>query len=244
MSVARLGSYSQMLQSLRQLLAAAPTPTRPTASATSPKPSASPLGRDVFISSFTRPAAPAAPLAADPNTFFFSQVLDARWNPNATAGNTNCGPASLAMALKALGLKPPGLVDATSSEAWIDRTRMAMAGDMDDFKLTSDDDVLRGALASGARAEKVYGMAGVEAAIAQGKPVVLAGNPVAYTNRFTDSQYAKFDGGHFILVTGIQGDKVSINDPQSRSGSLTISRAELAAYMAFKGWNVGVAVSK
>ncbi|MNX57341.1 hypothetical protein D3C86_881570 [compost metagenome] len=74
--------------------------------------------------------------------------------------------------------------------------------------------------------------------------MVLAGNPVAYTNRFTDSQYAKFDGGHFILVTGIQGDRVSINDPQSRVGSLTISRAELAQYMGFQGWNVGVAVSK
>ncbi|HEY9900610.1 MAG TPA: C39 family peptidase [Pantanalinema sp.] len=244
MSVARLGSYGQILQTLRQLLAAAPSQSRPGTPSTSASPSASPLGRDVFISSFSLPAAPKAPLSADPNTFFISQVLDSRWNPNATDGNTNCGPASLAMALKAVGLKPAGLVDATNSEAWIDRTRMAMEGDMDDFKLTSDDDVMRGALASGAQAEKVYGLAGVEAAIAQGKPVVLAGNPVAYAGRFAERQYAKFDGGHFILVTGIQGDKVSINDPQSRVGSLTISRAELSRYMAYQGWNVGVAVSK
>lgn len=238
MSVARLGSYSQMLQTLRQLLQAAPGQTRlPVPSPSAQRP-ASPLGRDVFISSLVRPA------ALDPNTFFISQVPDSRWNPNATDGNTNCGPASLAMALKALGLKPPGLVDAGNPEAWIDRTRMAMEGDMNDFRRTSDDDVLRGALASGAQAEKVYGLSGVEAAIAQGKPVVLAGNPTAYQDRLTDKQYAKFNGGHFILVTGIQGDKVTINDPQSRVGSLTISRAELARYMAYQDWNVGVAVSK
>lgn len=244
MSVARLGSYSQILQTLRQLLYAAPAQPRPDASSSNAQRPASTMGRDVFISSFPAPAAPKPPLAADPNTFFISQVLDSRWNPNANSGNTNCGPASLAMALKALGLKPPGLINATNSEAWIDRTRMAMMGDMNDFSLTSDDDVLRGALASGAKAEKVYGLSGVEAAIAQGKPVVLAGNPVAYEGRFTDAQYAKFDGGHFILVTGIQGDKVTINDPQSRAGSLTISRAELSQYMGYQGWNVGVALSR
>lgn len=233
MSVGRLGSYAEMLTALHQMVQAVPA-ARPV-----PVPPASyaPLGRDVFVPS-TRPAAP------DANTFFISQVRTDRWNPFANSGNTNCGPASLAMALKAVGIMPPGLQDPANPEAWIDKTRMAMEGDENDYKLTSDDDVLRGALRSGARAEKVYGLQGVEQALAQGKLVVLAGNPIAYATRFNDDQYAKFNGGHFILVTAIAGDRVTINDPQSRVGSLTISRAELAAYMAYKDWNVGVSVSR
>lgn len=233
MSVARLGSYADMLQALHRMVQTVPAarPALPQAPATS----YAPLGRDVF--------APSAPrFRPDPNSFFISQVRTDRWNPEANNGNTNCGPASLAMALKAIGLMPPGLTNAASPEAWIDKTRRAMEGDENDYKLTSDDDVLRGALASGARAEKVYGMQGVEQSLAQGKVVVLAGNPVGYASRFGDDQYAKFNGGHFILVTAVEGDRVTINDPQSRVGSLTISRAELAAYMAFKDWNVGVSV--
>lgn len=233
MSVGRLGSYAEMLRALHQMVQAVPA-ARPVSV---PLPSYAPLGRDVFLPS-VRPTAP------DSNTFFISQVRTDRWNPFANNGNTNCGPASLAMALKAIGIMPPGLQDPANPEAWIDKTRMAMEGDENDYKLTSDDDVLRGALRSGARAEKVYGLQGVEQALAQGKLVVLAGNPVAYEHRFSDDQYAKFNGGHFILVTAIAGDRVTINDPQSRVGSLTISRAELAAYMAFKDWNVGVSVSR
>lgn len=235
MSVGRLGSYADILQALHRMVQTMPaaTPVQPAA----PVPVYVPtIGRDIFVPSAPRPA-------RDPNTFFISQVRSG-WNPFANSGNTNCGPASLAMALKAVGLMPPGLQDPANPEAWIDKTRMAMEGVENDYKLTSDDDVLRGALASGARAEKVYGMQAVEQAMAQGKYVVLAGNPVAYTQRFAEDQYAKFNGGHFILVTGIQGDRVTINDPQSRVGSLTISRSELAAYMAFKNWNVGVAVSR
>lgn len=235
MSVGRLGSYSEILQALHRMVQTMPAarPVQPPLPATS----YAPLGRDVFMPSAPRPL-------RDANSFFISQVRTDRWNPEANNGNTNCGPASLAMALKAVGLMPPGLTNASSPEAWIDKTRLAMEGDENDYKLTSDDDVLRGALASGARAEKVYGLQGVEQALSQGKVVVLAGNPVAYTNRFTDDQYAKFNGGHFILVTSVEGDRVTLNDPQSRVGSLTVSRAELAAYMAFKDWNVGVSVSR
>lgn len=233
MSVAKLGSYADILTALHRMVQQA----APAAPAPVPAPPVyAPLGRDVFV--------PGARPAVDPNRFFISQVRTERWNPNATSGNTNCGPASLAMALKAVGLTPPGLQNPANPEEWIDKTRMAMEGDEDDFKLTSDDDVLRGALASGAKAEKVYDLSGVEQAVAQGRLVVLAGNPIAYENDFRDDQYAKFNGGHFILVTAIQGDRVTINDPQSKAGSMTISRAELAAYMAFKNWNVGVSISR
>lgn len=237
MSVARLGSYSDILFSLHRLVQALPSvdPSQPT----SPPP-LSALGMDTYV-----PRPPAAPpIASDPNRFFISQVRDPRYNPDAPSGNTNCGPTSLAMALKALGLQPPGLSNPGNPEAWIEATRMAMEGDTDSFKLTSDDDVLRGALKSGAQAEKVSGLQGVEQAVSEGKLVAVAGNPVAYENRLSNDQYAHFNGGHFILVSAIQGDQVTVEDPMSHMGSFTISRDELARYMGFQGWNVGVAVWK
>lgn len=227
MSVAKLGSYANLLVGLHRAVAQfAPAPVAPS------RPTPSPLGRDTFVSSLRR----------DPNSYFMSQIRDARWNPEATQGNTNCGPTSLAMALKALGLTPPGLTNPNSAEMWIDKTRRAMEGDENDFKLTSDDDVLQGALRSGAKAAKVHGLSEVEGALARGQLVALAGNPVGYGNRLGRDQYQSFNGGHFILVTGQQGDRFTINDPLSRVGSLSVSRAELAAYMAFQNWNTGVAV--
>jgi hypothetical protein len=38
------------------------------------------------------------------------------------------------------------------------------------------------------------------------------------------------------------GDRVWINDPLSKVGSLEITKAELQQYMSFQNWNVGVAV--
>jgi hypothetical protein len=146
------------------------------------------------------------------------------------------------MALKAFGLTPPGVSDLRNVEAFIDKARMAMMGTTNDLQLSSDDDVLRGALASGAQAQKVYGLENVERAITQGKLVVLAGNPAAYGHRFGDDQLQPFDGGHFITVTHMVGDRVWINDPLSSVGSLEITRAELQQYMAHQNWNVGVAV--
>lgn len=204
------------------------------------------LGQDHFVRSAGLPTAYTAPVTrripADPNSFFVTQFFHPFWNPQGPAGSTNCGPASLTMALKAFGLTPPGMSDPRNVEAFIDKTRMAMMGTTNDLQLSSDDDVLRGAMASGAQAQKVYGLENVERAIAQGKLVVLAGNPAAYGHRFGDDQLQPFDGGHFITVTHMVGDRVWINDPLSSVGSLEITRDELQRYMGYQNWNVGVAV--
>lgn len=205
---------------------------------------ASPLGQDHFVrTSGLAPApAPARRLLADPNAYFMTQFFHPRWNPQGPDGSTNCGPASLAMALKAFGISAPGASNPTNVEDVIDKTRMAMMGTQNDLQLSSDDDVLRGALASGAKAEKVHGLASVERAIAEGKLVILAGNPAAYGQRFREDQLTSFSGGHFITVTHMVGDRVWINDPLSHVGSLEITKSELQQYMAFQNWNVGVAV--
>jgi hypothetical protein len=177
------------------------------------------------------------------NRFFLSQS-PGTYNPQASLHNTNCGPTSLAMALLALGLHPPGLPQGATAEAWIDMARYAMRGDMNDFELTSDDDVLRGAIQSGARAWKIDSVDTLDGALASGALVALAGNPAAYAHRFDASSLKGFDGGHFILVAGKSGDRYVINDPLSRVGSLVVTREELARYMAYKNWNSGIAISR
>lgn len=268
MSVVLLGSYSAIRRAMGRPVQVAPEPL-PAASMPvlapkappAPKPAtpvapirpatpAPSLGRDTFVPG-VQPVVPPwrfTPLtpsvSRDPAAFFISQVLDARWNPNASKKNANCGPTSLAMALRALGMQPLGLLNPSDPEAWIDQTRWLMEGDKNDFKMTSDDQVLTGAVRSGARAEKVQGVKGVENALAQGKLVVVAGNPVAYQNRLSNAQYEHFNNGHFIMVSAVQGDRVTVHDPQAHIPSFEISRAELQAYMAYKNWNAGVAVWK
>lgn len=250
MSVVQLGSYSAIMRAMHRPVPVAPippavsaklvaTPVAPKAPSTPApvapiRPATPSLGRDAYV--------PSAP--RDPYAFFISQVPDSRWNPNATKGNANCGPTSLAMALRALGMQPLGLLNTKDPEAWIDQTRWLMERDKNDFRLTSDDQVLNGALQSGARAEKVRGVDGVEHAISQGKLVVVAGNPVSYQDRLSKAQYDHFNNGHFILVSAIQGDRVTIHDPQAHVPSFDISRAELQAYMGYKNWNAGVSVWK
>lgn len=184
------------------------------------------------------PARPGVP--SDPNAFFFNQFRHAKWNPNGPSRSANCGPASLAMALKAFGIVPPG-ADPGDPESMIDKTRRAMTGNEDDHAYTNVHAVLKGARAVGAEAEPVNGLGGVEAALADGRLVVLAGNPHAYGPRF-GGQMSQYDGGHFILVTGRTAGGFLINDPLSRVGSVEVSREELKTYMGYQGWNVGVAV--
>lgn len=249
-----LASYQSILQRLSVMVAGTTgRPPAPPVSGAMPAPTApprwlqptpSPLGHDQFIRSPGHSAAllPTRRPLADPNAYFATQFYHPRWNPQGPEGSTNCGPASLSMALRAFGLLPAGVSDPRNVEQIIDKTRMAMMGTENDQQLSSDDDVLRGALASGAKAEKVFGLPSVERAIAQGKLVVLAGNPAAYGHRFTEDQLKPFNGGHFITVTHMVGDRVWINDPLSSVGSLEISRAELQQYMGYQNWNVGVAV--
>ena len=187
--------------------------------------------------------AAGTPWAFQASRFFLAQD-PGPYNREASLNNTNCGPASLAMALLALGLQPPSLTTGATVENWIDATRLAMRGDTNDYELTSDDDVMQGARQSGAQAWKVRDLGSLDRALDAGALVVLAGNPAAYARRFDDRTLRSFDGGHMILVAGRAGDRYVINDPYSRVGSLVVSADELVRFMAHQGWNVGVAVSR
>lgn len=188
------------------------------------------------------PPAPATPSALNPNSFFMTQFVS-KWNPDGPSSSLNCGPTSLAMALKAFGKAPPG-GNPQDPEQFIEKTRLAMTGSTADT-LTTCAQVLHGAQASGLSASYVHGTSGVDGALASGKMVVACGDPIAYEGDLNGSTYgndARFNGGHFILVVASQGDRYVVDDPLSRVGSFTISRSQLASYLAYQGWNTGVAV--
>lgn len=202
-------------------------------------------GQPVADTGTASPASAAA--ASDPNAYFMTQSYDPTWNPNGPQLSEDCGPTSLAMALRAAGIAPPGVsvpTDASGNEAFIAATRQAMLPGSDSGTPTDATDVYNGAIASGANAAYVNSPAEVEAAVASGKQVVLAGDPVAYSARFPDM--SSYDGGHFILVTAVVGSGANkrylINDPLSHTGSVAITQQELETYMGYNGWNSGVAV--
>jgi hypothetical protein len=241
MSIGFLGSYTQLLAEMHAMVSAMPA-ARPVTPPPSPAASVSP-SLDTYVPAPSRPV-PAAPSLPDPSTYFISQIKDRNFNPDAPSNNRNCGPATLAMALRALGLRPPTLRNPNDTEAWVDAARYAMEGDTDKSKYTDEDQMLNGAIASGAKAYKVTSLDEVAQALQQGQLVALAGNPQSYENRLTNAQYNHFNGGHFILVTGVQGNTFTISDPQAHIPSITVSRDELRRYMAYQDWNVGVAIGR
>lgn len=188
--------------------------------------------------------APWPVLPSDPNQYFMSQMFDSKWNPSAPTWTQNCGPASLAMVLKAYNILPPLLSGFGNPQDLIHKVRRAMMGTEDDFQLSSLEDIERGASACGIQYERTYGLDEVRTAVQSGHLVILAGNPVAYNQRFTSSQYSGFDGGHFVLVTKMTSTQAYLNDPLSRMGNITVALSELERYMAYKSWNVGISVSR
>ena len=173
----------------------------------------------------------------DPQSYFICQLHDSRFNPDAPNTTADCGPTSLAMVLKAFG-KAPAEPDA---EALVDQVRYTMTGAVNHNALTTPDEILSAGQQYGLSGTKVSSVDQVESAVSRGQLVVLAGNPVAYNTGFSSQQYYPFSGGHFIVVTGVSGDRVTIDDPLSHVGAISISTAQLQQYMAYQGWNEGIA---
>lgn len=197
------------------------------------------IGRAIALAGLAL-ALGSGPVGADPkgNAFFISQMKDPTWNPEAPEWSANCGPACLAMALKAHGLSDPE----DSPQGLIRKVRLAMTGSADDLDVTSLEGIRRTAERYGLETGMVFGQEAVSAALAAGRMVVVAGNPRAYNTRFADREYQAFSGAHFVLVTGMDAAGYWVNDPLSRVGALSLSAAELAAFMGYRDWDTGVAI--
>jgi hypothetical protein len=175
----------------------------------------------------------------DPRSYFISQVFDEKFNPYAPRSTANCGPASLAMVLKAFGKAPAS----ANPQDLILKVRQAMTGRTDQNEYTNENQLKAAAAQYGVDSTDVSDIPGIERELAAGKLVILAGNPDAFNTGLSADQYFAFSGPHFIAVNAISGDKVVVSDPLSKVGPLVITRQQLQQYMSYRNWYSGVAFS-
>lgn len=178
----------------------------------------------------------------DPRNVHVTQI-PSRFNRTPTAGNKDCGPASVVMALKLVGLKLPGVTGSASAQGQINRARQ-LAGAGPSTQSTTNHELARVLERSGAVSHEVTSKDEVHNAVLAGQPVILNGNARnagAYGPSFKPSQLVPFDGAHWIVVSGFdtKSGTYLINDPLSKVGVLKVTPAQLEAYM---GGSLGIVV--
>lgn len=168
--------------------------------------------------------------------------------------NANCGPTSLVIALHSLGMRLPGEGAGMSAGQAVDLARRLMVADAgrdgvdalgeraegEHSTYTNFDDLMRGAHAAGARAERITPTAeSIRAALERGGRVIVSGTfegkqPLPWTgDRGSDNTSAP--GGatrHLIAVTGYnrQSNLFIVNDPARRK-PLSVSAEALERFM-------------
>lgn len=193
-----------------------------------------------------RSAAPAT--TAAPTRDYWSVHLSQyrnRFNPNGPAMAPNCGPASVAMALRMIGLDVPGAQGARDQRV-IDRARIIATGRNDTRVGTTDTELERVVNAAGGRWSESTNLEQLLGWARQGTPVILAGNPSqAWNRRYSSGQVYPFDGGHWVVVSGYDARTgwYVVNDPLSAIGPIYVSREELATYFSRNG-GLGIGVSR
>lgn len=163
-------------------------------------------------------------VSPDPEAYFITQYTNPRYHPQpAPADNANCGPTSLAMAIKAFDKVPSEL--SNDPEALIMAVRQALTGARDAGCWTYPAQFPAAARAFGLEAQIVRG--GAAAVLQQlaipGRMVVVNLNPApAYVDRLA----IPYSGGHFALATGVDNGKIRLSDPLA-PGPLTITAQQL-----------------
>ncbi|MDB5098115.1 MAG: hypothetical protein JWM80_2536 [Cyanobacteria bacterium RYN_339] len=157
--------------------------------------------------------------------FFLTQNRSDRYNPAQPPGsNANCGPASLAMALKAFGREPKDLAAPAQAHDLVKYVRKVMTGAQNEQTWTYPSQVEHGAQLLGLKAELVFSSRKIlEAMQEPGRMVVVNLNP---TPAYVDQLTVPYDGGHFALVTAVNGQQICLNDPLA-AHPINISQAQL-----------------
>ena len=180
---------------------------------------------------------PAAPTSRQINsidgaaTFFISQYRGP-FNPQASDGNANCGPASLAMVLKRFFIDSP-LVAESEPEKLVQLARLAMTDDTDDDVNTDNDDVVRGAAALGLPALRTLDLSSIDRALDAGAAGIVSGSPSCPGSFGDRLAYRHCRHGHFIVIAGRSGGQYIMNDPESPDGAHEISRRELDGFISY-----------
>ncbi|MBS1953454.1 MAG: C39 family peptidase [Cyanobacteria bacterium SZAS-4] len=190
---------------------------------------------------------------------FFTQFAHPDWNPysDALPSSSNCGPASLAMVLRVLGVSPPGVDLYGDPNPLVSQVRIMMTGDNVPGDGTNIGEVAAAADQLQLTTESVGSLGAIDQALNEGKKVVAGGDPIAYNQGMSVDQYAThtwkdengekhttvFTGGHIIAVVGKdeQGN-YTVMDPAYKGGILTLTPDELQGFMAPDGEYAGVAI--
>jgi hypothetical protein len=166
-----------------------------------------------------------------------------KYLPDGPSMRPNCGPASVTMALRMIGLDIPGF-NGQNSEAVLDKARVLATGANDVSVGTTDSELENLITKSGAKWSESTNFNEMTSWVKQGIPVVLSGNPSkGWDSRYSQSQVYGFDGGHWVTVSGYDpatGHYI-VNDPLSQIGPIYVSEAELRSYNQAHG-NLGIAV--
>ncbi|MBS2036967.1 C39 family peptidase [bacterium] len=149
------------------------------------------------------PAARSGPVnRTDPSSYFISQVRSST-NPTGTVDNSNCGPASLAMAARAFGKWPLEIADNDfpGMMTWIRRT---MGHKTDEMQGTNFPWLTRAADQLKLPNKLFLNYDELPGHLARGRLVLVTG----YLQ-----DLGLPGGGHAMLVVGARGDDFLINDP-------------------------------
>ncbi len=166
-----------------------------------------------------------------------------KYLPDGPSMRPNCGPASVTMALRMVGLDIPGF-QGQNSEAVLDKARIMATGKNDITVGTTDSELESLISQSGGKWSESTNFGEVTNWVKQGIPVVLSGNPAhGWNNRYRSDQVYPFDGGHWVTVSGYDSatGHYIVNDPLSQIGPIYVSEAELKKYNSAHG-NLGIAV--
>ncbi len=169
--------------------------------------------------------------------------------------NSNCGPTSLVMALRGLGLTLPGEASLDKSGEVIELARRTMVNDSSRDGVTASgkrseqeqnyftdfDDLMRGARAAGASARMIgENASSILTALKSGARVVVSGTFVGKANlpwtgdRGSDNHSAPGNATqHIVTVSGYnqQTGKFIVNDPARRT-PIEVSGEQLENFMA------------
>lgn len=187
---------------------------------------------------------------------FFTQFAHPDWNPysDALPSSSNCGPASLAMVLRVLGVEPDGVDLYGDPNPLVSQVRIMMTGENIPGNGTNVGQVAAVADSLQLTTKSVGSLNDIDQALNNGEKIVLGGDPIAYNQEMTTDQYAShkneetgkvsvFTGGHIIAVVGKddQGNYI-VMDPAYKLGILPLTPAQLQGFMAPDGSYAGVAI--
>ncbi|MCU0569606.1 MAG: LysM peptidoglycan-binding domain-containing protein [Oculatellaceae cyanobacterium Prado106] len=176
---------------------------------------------------------------SEANRFFKLQYRGA-FNPTGPSRSGNCGPASLAIALSALGREPAGL----SIQDSINRASRLMGRDPN-AGWTSWAQLETGIRNAGGSPVTLNSWNALDARLAANQPVILNGFYGANWRRQFPN-YSQTGDGNILHVNTVLGrtsaGKYIVADPMYQGGTVEMTRQQLSAFFS-NGNPVGIAVT-